>query len=1061
MMFTIYSIGDSAFLAQILNAVAMICGTGDFVQLVSIGFLLGVIVICVQSILGGVRELNLQYLVMGWILYGCFFYPTVTVTIEDSYTGQVRVVDNVPLGVGFSGSMISNIGYGVTQLFEQGYQNVASITNEPFAESLRELQAVRRNLDNPKLMQTLNDSLGGATVNIGQSLDNYIRECTMMKLANGVVTLDDLRTTNWSEAIKFESEIFGTRVMVGNGLEDLTCSAAWPRIEAALTQLENGQVIQEINRAISVIDSTGQYPQDLDSVNNALNILGNAATDVQDFIKVSIIEPIYLRAAAGYYTDFHDLAAANMVNQAIAQRNTQWATEQSMFMTTVRPILTFFEGFIYAITPIMGFLFVIGQFGIRLAVRYFQTVIWIQLWMPVMSICNLYIIMAARSEMASLGAGRLDSFYALNRIDDLISTWIATGGMLCTATPIIALFLVTGSTYAFTTLANRLGGGDHVNEKVASPDAVNVGAVHSQESWQSADSMGMMRTGASNMFQTLDLVRMASANVSSARQRLDQAANTLTDAFANNISSGKTFQMNDQFTTDLDNRLDASRSTALSTMRDTMYDFAKKHGATDTQAKEFATTETTRAIAGASGRLGFDTGKGTRQTTFERATKNTNNTIFENIGSSIGSDTTENISAGKGASANLALGINQNYDWMDKDSHQFKEDFAQLQSKISKVGLTDSDVAEFKEAFASTIKDSHSEGFVQDMARSNNESLSEAAQNMLSASASFQQAQTQMDAFSVRGSMKENEFANFLFAEASRNHRIGELENALAHELLLMDKTERDQFNQRYESLMKTNYVANGDMSQTGMKAAALVGTLLRSGETGDYESAGQLIQAATGIQGRTDFDPYGNADIATAHRASGTVNRNVEQMPDKEFNARSGDIRRTAEEGRSVPASKHSESEAEVRGIFGGNLTEKVLQEAVPLYTKWLKETDMSFMDKSVAVHSSEELAAQAQRAGLSEAASNMFQTFGAGYKNTAYAYQIPPIRKEARDALFEENMRLYGNNDSSNTDLIQKLTDAQCHAMQEIANGKMDRMQADLITLKGLSVYVTERDK
>ena len=40
-MWEIYSIGDSAYLAAILNAVAMITGTGDFRQLAGVGFLLG------------------------------------------------------------------------------------------------------------------------------------------------------------------------------------------------------------------------------------------------------------------------------------------------------------------------------------------------------------------------------------------------------------------------------------------------------------------------------------------------------------------------------------------------------------------------------------------------------------------------------------------------------------------------------------------------------------------------------------------------------------------------------------------------------------------------------------------------------------------------------------------------------------------------------------------------------------------------------------------------------------------------------------------------------------
>lgn len=51
--FSIHSIGDSAFLEQILIAVSMITGTGDFEKMVSIGLLLGVLMICIQSVFQG------------------------------------------------------------------------------------------------------------------------------------------------------------------------------------------------------------------------------------------------------------------------------------------------------------------------------------------------------------------------------------------------------------------------------------------------------------------------------------------------------------------------------------------------------------------------------------------------------------------------------------------------------------------------------------------------------------------------------------------------------------------------------------------------------------------------------------------------------------------------------------------------------------------------------------------------------------------------------------------------------------------------------------------------
>lgn len=47
--FTIYSIGDSALLEQVLIAVAMITGTNDFTKMASIGLLVSVVIVCVKG----------------------------------------------------------------------------------------------------------------------------------------------------------------------------------------------------------------------------------------------------------------------------------------------------------------------------------------------------------------------------------------------------------------------------------------------------------------------------------------------------------------------------------------------------------------------------------------------------------------------------------------------------------------------------------------------------------------------------------------------------------------------------------------------------------------------------------------------------------------------------------------------------------------------------------------------------------------------------------------------------------------------------------------------------
>ena len=78
-MWEIYSIGDSAYLAAILNAVAMISGTGDFRQLAGVGFLLGVLLVLFQGILQGGQGIRFQNVLVAWLLYALMFGPTARV----------------------------------------------------------------------------------------------------------------------------------------------------------------------------------------------------------------------------------------------------------------------------------------------------------------------------------------------------------------------------------------------------------------------------------------------------------------------------------------------------------------------------------------------------------------------------------------------------------------------------------------------------------------------------------------------------------------------------------------------------------------------------------------------------------------------------------------------------------------------------------------------------------------------------------------------------------------------------------------------------------------------
>ena len=775
-MFEIHSIGDAAFLHQILNAVAMITGTGDFVKLCSIGILIGVIVVCVQTVLHASRSLDLQQILVGWICWMCFFGASTTVTIEDAYTGEVRVVDNVPLGVGFAGSLISNIGYGITDLFETAYRPVASLTDQPFAESLRIISTVRQKAYDTSVLNAVNASIPGGQGNVQKSLENYIRDCTMVKIQIGEATLEDVYTQPIDTALRFDSNIFGTQIYTGRGQQDVgpTCAQAWPRLKEVMDHsMTTPQVIAALNRVSGIRDETG-IPQTHSELDNAMMMLGIQGRTAQDFVKASLIEPIYRNAAVGAYSSANDPTNALMVGQAITQRNIQWASEQSMFMTTVRPMLTFFEGFVYAITPVMGFLMVIGSFGLMLAVRYFQVVLWIQLWFPVMSICNLYITMTASGQVNSM-IGDISSFYGLNAASDIMQTWLSTGGMLCAATPMIALFLVTGSTYAFTTLANRMQGGDHVNERMVAPDALQVGAIHTQAPMAMGNQNVMTSmSGGESIYRQLNSAKAAQDNVSSTYSAQQQALKSFSQMLANGTASSLKGTELTNYQQSLGRTMATSRNQQIRAAYDKVKTWGEAHNWSQDQIDQVTGRVAMEVFASASGHTGSSYGVGrseshttldamrgaavASETPIPEKSNGTNLDIrppglpdqrtinsgrYQGEKSRTKSEQTSNqTTSGSQNGRDLSAGAKLTGSTSNETSQRDGKGSQSHTSEAQQMGLTEADMTAFSEAAQAGVNETQSLSLAKDFTKSENETVSKSATSTVSAAEQYQRAST-------------------------------------------------------------------------------------------------------------------------------------------------------------------------------------------------------------------------------------------------------------------------------------------------------------------------------
>ena len=483
-----------------------------------------------QGILQGGRGIRFQNILVAWLLYALMFGPTARVAIEDAYSGAVRVVDNVPLGPAAVGSLMSNVGYGVSRLFEQAFATPA-MTDTGFADPLQTLMSVRKGTLSRIALGSANSPTPGA--DIERSFINYVADCTLYDVDIGNRSIDDiLRDPSWDTALRSDLNVPTTELVLGGNPQLLPCDAAWTAL-SDYTTVEFAPALVSNLQAQMRLNAPGDVTN---KVQFALDAIAGAGVDAQNYMVMTAMVGFLEKGIVQTHENIGQWELAATTEQAAQQRNAQWAAEQTLFTRIVRPMMTFFEGLIFAITPLMAFTIALGPAGIAMTGKYLLFGLWIQLWMPIMAIINLYLHMAIARDLDALqNTANLDvpSILSLYKLDFLLQDYLATGGMLAASTPAISLMLIYGSAITATHLAGRLQGGDHIDEKITSPDVMRPApALAMSPIMEHAPLRGTTTTGADNVLWRADVGQSVQRDLSSRQRVAEEASQQFTSGLA-------------------------------------------------------------------------------------------------------------------------------------------------------------------------------------------------------------------------------------------------------------------------------------------------------------------------------------------------------------------------------------------------------------------------------------------------------------------------------------------------------------------------------------------------
>lgn len=535
-MYEIYSIGDSAFLFAVLNAVAALAQSDEYQVMAKIGLMLGVLFVVGRGALSGGTQLPVGSLLGCMLLYMGFFGPTRDVAITDVYTQQVRTVSHVPLGIAFAGSQVSLMGYQVTQLMEQAF-STPRMTEQGYGAALETIKRVRLATISLYDLNLMNEPTAGA--DLPRSWQQYIADCPLKGVQNENRLKDVAAIFNQpllGDGLRFASDVWGTRLDLARPYTEPTCSEAFEQLVDYTTTSFLPYFKQVMAKKLGYPD-----PVALETALEAsLAALGLTNT-TDEFLATSALSAIYFSALRQRYGEDFQPAYATAVDDAVRQRNAQWLADESVFQQYMRPMITFLEAFIYAMTPFLVLLLGLGSYGINVIIGFLTTLIWITTWMPVLAIINFFEHYVAAAKLSALaGTGGVATMAGLFEADSIVQTYLAVGGNMAAAVPALtASFLFIGArAFGANLFAGRLSSGDTFKEEKAAPDSYHAPAMVSYDSGFTYTQTGAHTgiTGAARIAPTYSWGEASQEAVSAAERRIQSVGHSFVESVGKRLA---------------------------------------------------------------------------------------------------------------------------------------------------------------------------------------------------------------------------------------------------------------------------------------------------------------------------------------------------------------------------------------------------------------------------------------------------------------------------------------------------------------------------------------------
>lgn len=456
-MFTMdfYAYWNADQVASLLRAVVGITSSKGYGLFLACSALLGFLCVTAASAVKS-RGVDMVFWFVAVILfYFTLFVPKVNVTVQDPRTASAQTVEGLPLGVGFTAALSSQIGHWAAELFETAMTDVDAQKFTSFGAVFPERAAAAIAAAGPIRPETR------------QLLDPWIERCVIPELLESDAKMTELLTSadltetvfaaGWTNPARF--------IMIDNA--PLSCTQAGAELLQVIRRAEIPAQEKLLVAKLTQQGGTGSLGSQESAVLEAavkkavpeaaaamLGVSKTLSESLSHALLLSEIPAGAQRAAASM-----EMPIAGAVALAKAQGNL--ASEISFrtmselaaaFLPKLRNLLEFI--LIAAFPLVMGMLAASGTAGSTVARMYLTLFFWLALWAPIAAVINWLLIHIDANPM-----NRLTDLYGGLTLEaaDLIrnqgATSQAMAGYLMLLVPLISYLIAKASDMGAASLA--------------------------------------------------------------------------------------------------------------------------------------------------------------------------------------------------------------------------------------------------------------------------------------------------------------------------------------------------------------------------------------------------------------------------------------------------------------------------------------------------------------------------------------------------------------------------------------------------------------------------------